>query len=258
MRTHLPRRVWVVAIAAVVVALVLALAAARVERTGPQSHGGLVNGPVAIHHAPWSQGGPGPRGRVGRMGRTGVGTGGTITQITGSTLTLRTEAGTETVTTSSATQYIRERRSIPFSDLRIGDVVHVVAAPGAPGPATGGTGTIAAQRLVVVEPVLAGRVQGIDGDTGTLVGRDGQLVTVTLTDATRYFTGMQPAARSALTMGSRILVAGSQDSLTHLTADTVTVLPAGRRAGRWGRRLHGPGGLGPDRGVDSPGGGLGT
>jgi hypothetical protein len=104
---------------------------------------------------------------------------------------------------------------------------------------------------VVVEPMLFGRVASIDGDTVNLVGRDGRELTVTLTGATKYYNGQQSADRSAVTVGSRILAMGSQDSLTHLTASTVTILPAGSRGagpmwrGMPGRSGHfGPGGGG--------------
>jgi Domain of unknown function (DUF5666) len=225
MRTHLSRRVWAVAAGAIVVAVGLLVAAAQVDHIGPRSDG-RATGAAGLRHLPWQQADPGRPGWIGRMGRGGLRGGGTITQIGGDTLTLRTQAGTETVTTSSTTQYLEARRSISFSDLKVGDTVRVLAAPGSARPATPGTGTVAARRIVVVEPVLAGRVQSIDGDTVTLVGRRGQLLTVTLTGVTSYFTGMQPATRAALTAGTRVVATGTQDSPTHLTADAVTVLPA--------------------------------
>lgn len=203
-----------------------------------------------------------PNARRPNMGRGGFGFGrmggggGTITAINGSTLTLRTMAGTETVNTSGSTTYMKDRQTITFGDLKVGDVVHVVPAAGSARPATPGTGTVAASRIVVVEPMLMGRVTSIDGDTVNLVGRDGQELTVTLTDSTKYFNGAQSADRSAVTAGSRILAAGTQDSLTHLTANVVTILPAnahpmwrGRGAGRFG----GPGGPGGAGGASGPG-----
>jgi uncharacterized protein DUF5666 len=202
-------------------------------------------------------------GRMGGHGRFGVargGRGGTITQISGTTLTLRTEQGTETVNTSGSTQYTKDRQSIAFSDLKVGDVVRVLPAAASAKPATPGTGTITASRIVVVEPMLAGRVTAIDGDTVSLVGRDGRELTVTLTDSTRYFNGAQGADRAAITVGSRVVAAGSQDSLTHLTASTVTVLPAGGGgAGPMGRGLPGrPGHLGPGGGGGFGPGGFGA
>ncbi|MGH7749680.1 MAG: DUF5666 domain-containing protein, partial [Candidatus Dormibacteria bacterium] len=203
----------------------------------------------------------------GRMGHPGMGffgaSGGTITQISGSTLTLRTQQGTETVDTSNSTTYTKDRQTIAFSDLKVGDIVHVVPAAGAAKPATPGTGTISASRVVVVDPMLLGRVASVDGDTVNLVGRDGRELTVTLTGATKYYNGQASADRSAVTVGSRIVAMGTQDTLTHLTASTVTVLPAGSRAagpmwrggmpGRAGRFGAGAGAGGGGRGF-APGG----
>jgi hypothetical protein len=151
---------------------------------------------------------------------------------------------------------MKEHQSISFNDLKVGDVVHVVPDGGSAKPATPGTGTVSASRIVVVEPMLAGRVASIDGDTVNLVGRDGRELTVTLTGATRYYNGQQGADRSAVTVGSRIVALGSQDSLTHLTASTVTVLPAGGGGGGpiWRGFPGRPGHFGPGGGGFLPGG----
>jgi hypothetical protein len=208
--------------------------------------------------------GPMGHGRFG-MGRGGFGSAGTITAINGSTLTLRTMEGTETVNTSGSTQYTKERQSIAFGDLKVGDMVRVIPDASSAKPATPGTGTVSASRIVVIEPMLGGRVVGIDGNTVNLVGRGGRELTVTLTDSTRYFNGQATADRSAVTVGSHIIAAGSRDGLTHLTADVVTVLPAGARGfGGPGPMWHGfggfpggpgrPGGAGTGGGFFRPGG----
>lgn len=193
-------------------------------------------------------GGPMGHGRFG-MRRGGFGNTGTITAINGSTLTLRTMEGTETVNTSGSTQYTRERQTIALGDLKVGDMVAVVPDASSAKSATPGTGTVTASRIVVIEPMLAGRVVSIDGDTVNLVGRGGRELTVTLGDSTKYFNGQATADRSAVTVGSHIVAAGSQDSLTHLTADVVTVLPAGARGfGGAGPMWRGfGGGFGPGR-----------
>lgn len=245
-------RVLITAGIMVVVAFAALVAASALTHHSRQGMAG-----ARVFHAAPAQFQPG----AGRMGRAHAGfggmAGGTITQISGSTLTLRTEAGTETVDTTSATQYTRERQTIALSDLKVGDVVHVIPTAGAARPATPGTGTVTASRIVVVEPVLAGRVTAVDGDTVSLVGRDGRELTVTLTGATKYFNGAANADRSAVTVGSRIMAMGSQDSLTHLTAGVVTVLPAGSRAA--GPMWRGGGGFPGGRpGRFGPGGGGGT
>jgi hypothetical protein len=253
-----PRRFRIFATAGVLLALaVVALAVASALTHGSRERASAAHVLPAAH----AQFHPGSGHGSGRMGHPGMGfggvAGGTITQISGSTLTLRTEQGTETVNTSSATQYTKEQQTISFNDLKVGDVVHVVPDAASAKPATPGTGTVSASRIVVVEPMLFGRVASIDGDTVNLVGRDGRELTVTLTGATKYYNGQQGADRSAVTVGSRIMAMGSQDSMTHLIASTVTVLPADAHgaAGPMWRGFPGrPGHFGPGGGGFAPGG----
>lgn len=256
---RMPRHIRVLVTAGLMLALaVVALTVASALTRHARDRGDVALRQPAAH----AQFQPG-HGRMGGPGGFGIargGGGGTITQISGSTLTLRTQQGTETVNTSGSTQYMKDRQSMAFSDLKVGDVVRVIPDAASAKPATPGMGTVTASRIVVVEPMLAGRVAAVDGDTVSLVGRDGRELTVTLTDATRYFNGTQGADRAAVSVGSRIVAAGSQDSLTHLTASTVTVLPAGGGgAGPMGRGLPGrPGHLGPGGGGGFGPGGFGA
>lgn len=192
------------------------------------------SGPPATPAGPGPAGAPpGPLGMRahGPRGPGGPGGGGTITAIDGTTLTLRTENGVETVDTSSSTTFSKERQTIALSDLRVNDVVHVgaVAAPGAApaaAPVEPGTGTVSARAVIVVEPTLAGRVASIGTGTYTLVGRDGQLLTVATTGSTRYYRGASQTSASAVTVGSRVMAEGTRTGLTQLTADVITIGPA--------------------------------
>lgn len=188
-------------------------------------------GPPAPGRGPWM----GPRVHPPGWGPGG---GGTITAIHGTTLTLRTMNGTETVDTSSSTTYVKERQPLSFSDLRVGEVVHVATTPPSPGgspnssanrvpPAEPGTGTVTASRVAVVEPVFVGRVTAVTNGTYTLVGRDGRLLTVSTTGSTRYYRGTSRTTSSAISLGSHVLAEGPRDSLTHLTADVVSLAPSG-------------------------------
>ena len=165
-------------------------------------------------------GGPGRGHFAGR----GAG-GGTITALSGGTLTLRTLTGTETVNTTSSTVYMKEGQKVTPSDLAVGDVVHVRGTPDSTTD-TPGTGTVTAKGIDIVEPSLGGRVTSVSGSTISLVGRDGVLLSVTTTPSTRYMSGRTSAASSAVTVGSFIRAEGTRNSLTQLTADVVRVLPA--------------------------------
>lgn len=186
--------------------------------TPPGPPGGPMGGPM---------GGPG-----GPLG--GPGGGGTITSISGSTLTLRTLNGTETVETGSSTSYYKEMQTISFSDLATGEVVHVMGAPVSTGssasksstPAQPGTGTVEAKRITVVEPTFSGRVRSERNGTLTIVGMDGQLLTVETTSSTRYYKGTTKTTSSAVADGTRIVAEGAQSSLSTLSADVIIVAPA--------------------------------
>lgn len=173
------------------------------------------------------------------MGRPG---GGTITRIEGSTLVLRTMNGTETVDTSSSTVFDKELQTITLSRLQVGDVVRVATTPpstGSPAPSPSpssppppGTGTVDATRVTVVEPSFTGRVTAVGDGSYTLVGPDGQLLTVSTTGSTRYYKGRSPTTSSAVSDGTRVIAVGPQTSLTHLDADLITVAPAPPAPGR--------------------------
>lgn len=188
--------------------------------------------------------GPGRRGGPGRGGLGGApglfggpGAGGTITAIDGSTVTLRTMNGTETVDTSSSTKFRKERETITFADLRLGEIVRVQGKTASTGTSTSGspgsgprtppgTGTVDATRVTVVEPTFVGRVLSDSAGVVTLAGPDGQLLTVHTTSATRYYRGRTRAGSSVVSDGTHIVAEGDRTSLTTLDAAVIIVAPS--------------------------------
>jgi hypothetical protein len=235
---------------------VTGIAAAASGPSAPTS--GATNASPTSQHpsAPRLRGGRGAPGTPGRLPRGlrpgfgplggglggpgggfgGPGGGGTITAISGSRLTLRTMNGTETVQVSSSTTYRREMQTIGFSDLAVGDVVHVAGAPVSSGssssPPEPGTGTVDATSVTVIEPHFVGRVISDAGGTLTLVGPDGQLLTVTTSGSTRYYRGASSTSSSIVSDGAHVVAEGSQTSLTHLDADVVALVPTPPAPGR--------------------------
>ena len=148
---------------------------------------------------------------------------GTVTKISGSTLTLRTLAGTVTVTTSSSTTYSREEQQVHFSAVKVGDVVAVRGSRTGTSPTA--TSPIAAKAITIEVPSVSGRVQSVSGNTVTLVTGDGQLEYVTLSGSTVYH-GVRGASAtsSSVKAGVFIVAQGTQVDLTTLNADDVQVL----------------------------------
>lgn len=147
---------------------------------------------------------------------------GTVTKVSGSTLTLRTLTGTLTVTTSVSTKYSREGKQVSFAAINVGAVVQVRGTRGATPTATS---PIAATAITIEIPTVSGRVQSVSGNTITLVTSDGQLEYVTTSNATVY-QGLRNAKATSASVkaGIYIVVQGTETDLTHITADGIQVL----------------------------------
>jgi hypothetical protein len=148
---------------------------------------------------------------------------GTVTGVSGSTLTLRTLAGTVTVTTSTATKYSREGKQLTFSAIKVGEVLQVRGSRGT--AAKTATAPIAATAITIEVPTIMGRVQSVSGNTVTLVTSDGQLELVTTSGATVYqgFRGAT-ATSASIKAGIYVVAQGTETDLTHMTADGIQVL----------------------------------
>jgi hypothetical protein len=148
---------------------------------------------------------------------------GTVTNIKGSTLTLRTLTGTVTVTTSSSTKYSREGKSLSFSSIKVGEVVAVRGSRS--GTTKTASSPIAATAITIEVPTITGRVQSVSGNTITLVTSDGQLEYVTTSGATVY-QGLRgtTATSGSVKAGVFVVAQGSETDLTHMNADGIQVL----------------------------------
>jgi hypothetical protein len=147
---------------------------------------------------------------------------GTVTKISGSTLTLRTLGGTLTVTTSASTKYTREGKQVNFAAITVGEVLQV---RGSRGTSKTVTSPLAATAITIEIPTVMGRVQSVSGNTITLVTSNGQLEDVTTSGATVYRGARNATATSASVKAGVFIVAqGSETDLTHITADGILVL----------------------------------
>ena len=238
---------WAVAIGFSVAALVGLAVLAATHSGSPASGVGALA--AATSPSPSANGGqPKPFGRHG--GRSALNHGGavgTVTGVSGSTLTLRTLATDSLqVTTSPSTTYRKEQQTISFNDIHNGDVIAVR------GTRSSDNKSIAATAITVRVPSLGGRVQSVNGDTITLVGPAGQLEYVTTSPATKYYSRGSAATSSAVTPGSFVTAEGTRTDLTHLSADDV-VIRAPMGAGHHGANAAPAMGVPPAAGIDFAG-----
>ncbi len=202
----------------------IAAASSSSSSSGPAASKGTVTPPAGAPAPP-----PGPgRGPGGPPGPGGPGDVGTVTAMSGSRLTLRTIDGTQTVVEGSSTTYYELLEKVSSSDVSVGDVVAVTGSPvsSSSKPASPGTGALDAKTVTVVEPRFTGRVLSHSDGTLTLVGPDGQLLSVSVTSSTRYVAKGEKASSSAVSDGSQVTAEGTRTGITRLRAALVVVGPA--------------------------------
>lgn len=161
----------------------------------------------------------------------GCGGTGTVTAISGGTLTVRTLTGSITVTTSSSTRYVKEGRSIGLSDVRVNDVISVRGQRQSGSGAQPST-TITARQITVVMPAFVGRVVSVVGPTIFIVTANGQMAYVYTTSSTAYAMAGAASSLGAVQPGRFVYAVGTQNDLTHLTADVVRITSASPGHGR--------------------------
>ncbi len=141
----------------------------------------------------------------------------TITAISGSNLSLRTEDGwTRTITVTSATTITKAGQTIGLADLRVGDEIRFAQQRNS-------DGTYTITRIVVVVPKVAGVVTGLTDATITITTRGGLSETIRTTASTTYRVGDAAGSRSDVAVGSAIVAFGERASDGTLTATTVVV-----------------------------------
>lgn len=223
----------------------------RMGWPGPDGPGGI--------GGPGGPGGPGGRGE------------GTILKVTtdgsGYELTVRTLRGTETVVTTSSTEITGpDLQSTSLSSSDVGRVVRIQSKPPAPptsrsssSSSSSSSGTIDATGIQLVDPSVMGRVLEVGSGGYTLVGRDGQEITVTTTSGTtRYLTGRKDGKPETTTsapsysVGEILFVSGTEtksgsQSASRATTTIAAVLVGKAPAGPVGPPWGGPPWGGPNR-----------
>jgi Domain of unknown function (DUF5666) len=146
-----------------------------------------------------------------------------ITAINGSNLSLKTVDGwTRTITVESTTEITKAGATIGVADLKVGDMVGFRQR-------RNDDGTFTVTKIGVVLPSVGGTVTGKTGTTITIQARDGTLLTVHVTAATRYrVEGVSGAASLAdVAIGMRIIASGEKRA--DGTLDAASVLAGTRK-----------------------------
>ena len=171
-------------------------------QTAPQDNNGKRGG--------FAEGGrPGPAG----MG----GPGGTISAISGNTITIKHGDNiTTTVTVNDSTVYTEAGKKISLSDLAVGERVNVRTTK-----ASDGTVTVAA--IDVVLDHAGGTISAVDANGLTLTGPNNTTVKVTFGSSVTVQDAGKTVSASNLATGERVEVAGQKNSDGSITAQVINV-----------------------------------
>lgn len=158
--------------------------------------------------------------------------GGTVTAVTGSSITVSDRSGsTSTFTIDPSTTVNKDRTASTLAALAVGEEVRIF--PSAAGSTT-------ARSIDIEQPSVIGKVTAISGDTITVTGPNGTSQTVVVSSATTYAKAGASATLANVTVGSSIFAQGTfaSGATTTLNATTVGI----------GFGPAGHGGMGPDGG----------
>lgn len=143
------------------------------------------------------------------------GPGGVVTALSGTSLTVKNQRGTEaTFELTSATTVTKDRVSAPLSALAVGDQVRITPSA---------AGSAAALRVDIEQPSVMGKVTAVSGDTITVTGRDGVNETVIVSGATTYSKGGASASVADVTIGTPLFAEGTFAPGATTTLDATTV-----------------------------------
>jgi predicted ribosome-associated RNA-binding protein Tma20 len=250
-----------IGVAAIIVGATTGGTAAKSATTAAAPAAQLLNAPSA---SPGSSpaagddgnGWAGPGGRMGGRGMMGGRMGGrgmmgeiAITGIAGSQLSLKTTDGWTRTIDATGAAIEKDGKTATLADLKVGDQIALQQTRG-----TDGVFTVTA--IVVVQPHVAGTVTAVDASTISIKQFDGIAKTVQVTASTTYASGRTAADKSAVTVGSLVMIRGIVAADGTFTATAVDVGPAAGPnggPGAWpdhdknggGRNGNGPNG-GPD------------
>ena len=184
--------------------------------------------------------GPGRWGGKGAMddmdfGGVGRGFGAiTITSISGSDLSLKTDDGwTRTITPTSTTTITKAGATITVSDLAVGDEIRFAQTKGT-------DGTYSITKIVVVMPSQGGEVTAKTSDTITVTRPDGTTATINVNGSTKYTVqGVENATLADIAVGMHLRAEGTDNADGSLDASSVIAGAGGHDGFGRGGRGHG-------------------
>lgn len=171
--------------------------------------------------------GPGAGMRRGGRGQVGV-----ITAIAGTTYTIKTMRGTEVKATVPAeTPVVKlDKSNGAIADLKVGMFVSVQGQRGT-------DGTVAATRVTISNPMVAGAIVTVSAKRIAIKAANGKFSTFLVNEKTGFRQGRTDAKATDFKVGDQVMV-----EYTGALAVNVSTMPAGGNFGGGGARRNPNGG----------------
>ena len=200
---------------------------------------GWAQGP---ENAPPDQAPPAGQGQWGRGGHRGPGVTGSITAISGNTITVKTMDGnTAQVNVTGNTRYRKERQDAALTDLKVGDSIFVRGEKGADG--------VVQAEMVAVPPqgmqqnfreglgkkFIMGEIKSINGTQIEITRPDGVTQTISVDENTSFKKDQESITLADLKPGDRVFGRGELKNEVFVAAE----LNSGqmrRGGGNWQQR----------------------
>jgi len=155
----------------------------------------------------------------GALGSTTGGVAITITNISGSRLSLQTTDGWTRTIDATGTTITRGGQTIAVTDLKVGDQVTFREARQS-------DGSYKITTIQVLLPTAAGMVTAVGSGSVTITQSGGTSKTLALIGSTTYTEAGATVSVSALVVGVRISAQGTVDAAGNFTATAVTIAPS--------------------------------
>ena len=156
-----------------------------------------------------------PQGQWGRGGRRGPGVAGTITAISGNTITVKTQDGsTAQVNVTDQTRFRKERQDAKLADLKVGDNVFVRGEKGSDGSLQAEMVAIPPQgmqmnfREGLGKNFIMGEIKSINGTQIEIARPDGQTQTIAVDENTSFKKDRESVTLADFKAGDRVFGRG--------------------------------------------------
>jgi len=195
-----------------------------------------------------------PNGQMEHRHRPGVA--GTITAISGNSLTVKTMNGqTAQVNVTDQTQFRKDRQEAKLADFKVGDQIFVRGESAGENAwtaqmvASGPAGGMGGMREGMGKEFIAGEIKAINGTQLTILRPDNVTQTISVDESTSFKKQGQSVTLADFAVGDHVFGRGQLKNDVFVPSE-LNSGPMGNRRGGWGQGQGGGQGQGQSQGTN--------